>query len=161
MTFPTLDFAVFFAVVLPASWLLMPYRRPRKIFIIVASYFFYGSSDVHFVFLLAGCTLWNAAMAHFLWVARSRKRIQSAVLGVAIVGDLCLRGQTTVTPAVLLAIATGFCVQFLPRASLLEARMFFGRLSPLAQSVSLSLVLFLTGVLVTGQGVAPFIYYRF
>jgi hypothetical protein len=39
--------------------------------------------------------------------------------------------------------------------------MFFGRLSPLAQSVSLSLVLFLTGVLVTGQGVAPFIYYRF
>jgi D-alanyl-lipoteichoic acid acyltransferase DltB (MBOAT superfamily) len=70
-------------------------------------------------------------------------------------------GQTTVTPAVILAIATGFSIQFLPRAPLLEARTFFGRLSPLAQGVSLSVVLFITGVLVTGQGVAPFIYYRF
>jgi alginate O-acetyltransferase complex protein AlgI len=92
LTFPTLDFAVFFAVVLPVSWLLMPYRRPWKIFIIAASYFFYGSADVHFVFLLAACTLWNAAMAHCLWVARSRERIQSALLTTAIVGDLCLLG---------------------------------------------------------------------
>lgn len=70
-------------------------------------------------------------------------------------------GQTTVTPAVLLAIAIGFSIQFLPRTLLLEARQFFGRLSPLIQGISLALVLFITGVLVTGQGVAPFIYYRF
>jgi hypothetical protein len=31
----------------------------------------------------------------------------------------------------------------------------------LVQGLSLAVVLFLTGVLVTGQGVAPFIYYRF
>src|SRR5450759_1544919 len=92
MTFPTLDFAVFFAVVLPASWLLMPCRVPWKLFIIAASYFFYGSADVRFVALLAGCTLWNAAMAHFLSVARSRERVTSILLTVAIGGDLGLLG---------------------------------------------------------------------
>ena len=70
-------------------------------------------------------------------------------------------GQTTVTPLVILAIATGFSVQFLPRAPLLDARLLFARLGPLVQGVALALVLVTTGVLVTGQGVAPFIYYRF
>ncbi len=92
MTFPTLEFAVFFAVVLPVSWLLMPYRVPWKLFIIAASYFFYGRADVRFVALLAGCTLWNAAMAHFLSVARSRERVTSILLTVAIAGDLGLLG---------------------------------------------------------------------
>jgi alginate O-acetyltransferase complex protein AlgI len=70
-------------------------------------------------------------------------------------------GQTSLTPAITLAIATGFSVQFLPRAALIDGRRFFGRLGPLAQGAALALVLFTTGVLVTGQGVAPFIYYRF
>ena len=59
MIFPTLQFAAFFAIVLPLSWLLMPWPRLWKPFLILASYVFYGSADVHFVLLLAGCTLWN------------------------------------------------------------------------------------------------------
>ncbi len=92
MTFPTLDFAVFFAVVLPLSWLLMPYRRTWKIAMIAASYVFYGSAGPPFVLLLAGCTLWNAAMAHFVWISAGRSRVQSAVLAVAVAGDLGLLG---------------------------------------------------------------------
>jgi D-alanyl-lipoteichoic acid acyltransferase DltB (MBOAT superfamily) len=70
-------------------------------------------------------------------------------------------GQTTVTSTVMLAVATGFALQFLPREPVLRARVVFGRLNPVLQGVALGAVLFITGVLVTGQGVAPFIYYRF
>jgi D-alanyl-lipoteichoic acid acyltransferase DltB (MBOAT superfamily) len=51
--FPTIEFALFFAVVLPVSWLLLPHPRRWKIFILGASYFFYGSWDWRFCFLLA------------------------------------------------------------------------------------------------------------
>jgi D-alanyl-lipoteichoic acid acyltransferase DltB (MBOAT superfamily) len=92
MTFPTLDFAVFFAVVFPVSWLLMPYRRLWKLFMIAASYVFYGSAGEPFVFLIAACTLWNAAMAHFIWIASRRPRWQSALVTAAVTGDLVLLG---------------------------------------------------------------------
>ena len=48
---------------LPLSWLAMPDMRRWRPFIIVASYVFYGWWDWHFVFLLAGCTLWNQLLA--------------------------------------------------------------------------------------------------
>ena len=40
MLFPTTDFAVFFAVVFLGHWLLNPFRRPWKLFMVGASYFF-------------------------------------------------------------------------------------------------------------------------
>ncbi|HEY3810844.1 MAG TPA: MBOAT family protein [Acidimicrobiales bacterium] len=62
MLFPTVSFAVFFAVVLPASWLLMPHRTWWKLFLIAASWFFYGCAGWGFVPLLAASTVVN----HFL-----------------------------------------------------------------------------------------------
>jgi D-alanyl-lipoteichoic acid acyltransferase DltB (MBOAT superfamily) len=70
-------------------------------------------------------------------------------------------GATTSNISVLFAITVGLALHFLPRRLGLQARFFFARLGPLTQGVALSAVLFVTGVLVTGQGVAPFIYYRF
>ena len=63
MLFPTATFAIFFLVVLPLSWLLMPSAHRWRPFIIAASYVFYGWWDWRFVFLLAGCTLWNQVLA--------------------------------------------------------------------------------------------------
>ena len=63
MIFPTATFAIFFLVVLPLSWLAMSDLRRWRVFIIAASYVFYGWWDWHFVFLLAGCTLWNHVLA--------------------------------------------------------------------------------------------------
>jgi D-alanyl-lipoteichoic acid acyltransferase DltB (MBOAT superfamily) len=57
MLFPTIDFAVFFAIVFLVSWLLTPFPRRWKPFMILASYVFYGWWDWHFVFLLGASTV--------------------------------------------------------------------------------------------------------
>ncbi len=80
MLFPTVDFAIFFTVVFTVSWLLVdnsflriiPYEiqgtvsaflrsrsQWRKIFLILASYFFYGYWNWKFMFLLLACSVGN------------------------------------------------------------------------------------------------------
>jgi alginate O-acetyltransferase complex protein AlgI len=63
MLFPTITFALFFFVVFPTSWLLMPTRHRWKLFMLAASYFFYGYWNWRFVFLLAFSTVVNQAFA--------------------------------------------------------------------------------------------------
>ncbi len=91
MLFPTATFAIFFLIVMPLSWLLMPKVHRWRPFIIVASYVFYAWWDWRFVLLLAGCTVWNQVMAvriHRSQVAAQRK----ALLWLALAGDLALLG---------------------------------------------------------------------
>jgi alginate O-acetyltransferase complex protein AlgI len=57
MLFPTIDFAIFFAVVFTVSWLLNPYPQPWKLAMIAASYLFYSWWDWRFVFLLGAVTV--------------------------------------------------------------------------------------------------------
>lgn len=85
MLFPTVQFAIFFAVVLPTSWLLAHRRIPWRVFIIAASYFFYGAWDAKFVLLLIGSTLGNQTVA--LLIDRARTRLARNVflwIGVAL-----------------------------------------------------------------------------
>ncbi|WP_045876373.1 MBOAT family protein [Pseudofrankia sp. DC12] len=89
MIFPTIDFAAFFLVVLATSWLLMPRPRYWKPFMLTASYFFYGYTDIRFVLLLASSTLINQAAAVVLARRRSGR---SWVLAAAIAADLGLLG---------------------------------------------------------------------
>ena len=77
--FPTVTFAVFFLIVLPLSWALMPNQRVWRVFIVVASYVFYGWWDWRFVFLLAASTVVN----HVLAVAIYRAPTQSMPEGAA------------------------------------------------------------------------------
>lgn len=63
MLFPTVTFAVFFLIVLPLSWLLMPRQDRWRAFMVVASFVFYGWWDWHFIFLLAGSILGNQLFA--------------------------------------------------------------------------------------------------
>jgi len=72
--FPTLEFAIFFAVVLPVCWALNERLWSWKAFVLLASYFFYGWWDWHFVGLLIGLTLINHALAHLLHVSRGKRR---------------------------------------------------------------------------------------
>jgi len=85
--FPTATFAFFFLLVLPLSWFLMPRPSRWRPFMIGASYVFYGWWDWRFVFLLAGCTLWNQVLAVRIWQTPvvSRRR---ALLVLALPGDL-------------------------------------------------------------------------
>jgi D-alanyl-lipoteichoic acid acyltransferase DltB (MBOAT superfamily) len=74
--FPTVEFAIFFAVVFVVSWLLRPRPTAWKLFSLAASYFFYAWWDWGFLWLLALLTVGNqvfGAGAHRAATDRSRK----------------------------------------------------------------------------------------
>ena len=84
MLFPTIQFAVFFLLVLVASWLLMPRPVRWKPFILLASYVFYGAWDWRFVGLLIAVTVVSQAGAVIIArvpTDRQRKRVLLATLG--------------------------------------------------------------------------------
>jgi D-alanyl-lipoteichoic acid acyltransferase DltB (MBOAT superfamily) len=89
--FPTATFALFFMVVLPLSWLLMPTVQRWRWFIVGASYVFYGWWDWRFVFLLAGSTLWNQLVATRIHEARAQSR-RRALLVLGLGGNLAVLG---------------------------------------------------------------------
>jgi len=83
MLFPTIDFAVFFAVVFTANWLLNPYPRIWRATMIAVSYVFYSWWDWRFVFLLAGATV--SAQTGALVISRLQgERARRVALGVSI-----------------------------------------------------------------------------
>jgi alginate O-acetyltransferase complex protein AlgI len=59
MLFPTIDFAIFFVVVLTGNWLFRPHPTRWKLFILACSLFFYGYFRWYYIFLLLGSILVN------------------------------------------------------------------------------------------------------
>jgi alginate O-acetyltransferase complex protein AlgI len=91
MLFPTVTFAVFFLIVLPLSWALMPRQAVWRPFILLASYVFYAWWDWKFVFLLGSSTIVNHVLA--LAIHRSRRvGVRKAYLAAAVGFDLALLG---------------------------------------------------------------------
>jgi alginate O-acetyltransferase complex protein AlgI len=90
MLFPTLSFAVFFAIVLPVSWLLMPRRVRWRLFMVAASWLFYAAADWRFVALLACSTAANFFLANI--IDRQSGRRRSASTGVAVAINLAVLG---------------------------------------------------------------------
>ncbi|KAA0233457.1 MAG: hypothetical protein JJLCMIEE_02171 [Acidimicrobiales bacterium] len=91
MLFPTLTFAIFFLIVLAVSWRLNSRPRAWKLFMLAASYVFYGWWDWRFIFLLAATTVVNevAAIGVFKASTDGRKKAWIA-LGVGF--DLLILG---------------------------------------------------------------------
>src|SRR3981081_4173169 len=92
MLFPTVQFAIFFPIVLALSWALMSRPRLWKPFIVIASYVFYAAASWRFCFLLAGVTLANQAAAVLIHRARDDERKQKRILALAVALDLGLLG---------------------------------------------------------------------
>ena len=63
MLFPTVEFALFFIAVLLVSWSLYKFNRAHKIFLLLASYVFYGFWDWSYVPLLFGISLFSGIVA--------------------------------------------------------------------------------------------------
>jgi alginate O-acetyltransferase complex protein AlgI len=85
LLFPTVQFAIFFPLVLAVSWALMPRPRLWKPFITFASYAFYAAAGPRFCLLLAGVTLWNWLAAEVLHrTTRERRRRLVVVAAVAV-----------------------------------------------------------------------------
>src|SRR5271166_2337548 len=91
MLFPTVQFAIFFPIVLAISWWLMPRPSLWKPFIIVASYIFYASASWRFVFLLGGITLGNQLAAVLIGRTEDERRRRLLVAG-AVALDLGVLG---------------------------------------------------------------------
>jgi alginate O-acetyltransferase complex protein AlgI len=91
MLFPTVTFAIFFMIVLPVSWVLMPRRRRWKIFMLAASYFFYGYWNWRFCFLIAASTIANQLFAKAIHRADSETRKRLILIG-AVVANLGVLG---------------------------------------------------------------------
>jgi alginate O-acetyltransferase complex protein AlgI len=91
MLFPTIQFAIFFPIVLCLSWALMSRPVLWKPFITIASYVFYAAASPVFCFLLAGITLWNHLAA--VTVVHCQTRTQRRwVTGIAVAGNLLTLG---------------------------------------------------------------------
>ena len=91
MIFPTIEFCVFFGIVLTVSWLLMPHPAPWKAFVLAASYVFYAAADWRFCVLIALVTLGNQGFAVAI-ARRESERARTWLLRAAVVLDLALLG---------------------------------------------------------------------
>ncbi len=91
MLFPTVTFAVFFAIVYTGHWLLL--RRPLawKWFLLTASYVFYGYWNWRFLFLIGASSVLNHAAA--VAIARSGSlRVRRALVTGAVGVNLAVLG---------------------------------------------------------------------
>jgi alginate O-acetyltransferase complex protein AlgI len=89
MQFPTLTFALFFTAVLCISWLLRPRYLLWRVFIVGASWIFYGYWDARFVALLAASTAGNYLVG--LAIYRSRQTAAPPLAAVAVHGSVALK----------------------------------------------------------------------
>jgi alginate O-acetyltransferase complex protein AlgI len=91
MLFPTIQFAIFFPIVLALSWALMSRPALWKPFIVVASYIFYAAASPEFCLLLGGVTLWNHLAARLIHRSRD-DRVRRRITMFAVGGDLLALG---------------------------------------------------------------------
>ena len=96
MLFPTLTFALFFAVVLPLSWALRDRTEVWKVMILIASYIFYGWWDWRFLGLIIAVTVVNEVAA--VGIFRSENdTTRKQMTALAIAANLGLLGSVSYT----------------------------------------------------------------
>lgn len=92
MLFPTVQFAIFFSIVLPVSWLLMPRPHAWKPVMLAVSYAFYAAADWKFCLLLAGITIGNQVFSHLIARAGHETTAAKRLCAAAVTGDLLVLG---------------------------------------------------------------------
>ena len=66
MLFPTVDFAIFFVCVFAIAWFIRPWHLGWRVFLVLASWFFYAFWEPRFVVLLIASTAGNWAIGRDL-----------------------------------------------------------------------------------------------
>ena len=89
MSFPTIEFAVFFVAVFILSWAFMPHPRAWRPFILLASYVFYGWVDWRWVLLLVSSSVVNTVAARVIATSPSPRARKHALIA-AVCFDLGL-----------------------------------------------------------------------
>ncbi len=91
MLFPTVEFALLFAVVFALSWALRGTRTPRLLVLIAASYVFYGYWNPLFCLLLAGSSLGNWAIGLLIHKAPT-PRVRKLLVALGVTANLVVLG---------------------------------------------------------------------
>jgi D-alanyl-lipoteichoic acid acyltransferase DltB (MBOAT superfamily) len=124
MLFPTVTFAVFFVIVLPVSWVLMPHERTWRAWILLASYVFYAWWDWHFVFLLAVSTVVNHVLALAIYRSQTQPA-RKAFVTLAVTFDLGLLGYFKYTNFFLSSVDNALGTSWIARITLPVGVSFF------------------------------------
>ena len=90
MLFTTLDFLIFFVLVL-ALLFVIKYRRFQHIFLLIASYFFFYYTSNYLVILLIYSTLMDFFIGKQIWKTQ-KIRNKKILLIISLVGNLGLLG---------------------------------------------------------------------
>lgn len=91
MLFPTLEFAVFFLLVWSIAWKLSEHNFQRKIFLLIASYFFYSTLDLRFLPILILAPMMNFFIG--LWIGiEEQKKNKRWILIFGIILNLMVLG---------------------------------------------------------------------
>ena len=91
MLFPTFTFAVFFIIVLAGAWALEHSNRQRKLFLILASFVFYGWWDWRFCGLLLASALLNWAIGALI-APRRQSALAGLLLALGVAVNLLILG---------------------------------------------------------------------
>ena len=91
MVFPTVQFAVFFPIVLALSWALMRRQSVWKPLMLAVSFLFYAAADPKFCIMLAGMILGNQAAAQLIHRSDDARR-RKIIVVVAVAADLLTLG---------------------------------------------------------------------
>ncbi|UCD62099.1 MAG: MBOAT family protein, partial [Flavobacteriaceae bacterium] len=87
MLFNSLDFAIFFPVVFVFYWIVAKNKTARNVFLLAASYFFYGWWDWRFLFLIVISSLVDYVVGHQLSQTSIYKR-RKLLLGLSLLVNL-------------------------------------------------------------------------
>src|SRR5882672_10859583 len=91
MLFPTIEFAIFFALVFPLTWLLNDHNTAKKWFLVAASYVFYAVWRADFTLILLTSSVVNFGLALVLG-RLGDGAARSAVLWLSVVFNLSVLG---------------------------------------------------------------------
>jgi len=94
VVFPTITFAIFFAIVLPAAWALMRHQAAWKGFVAAASYVFYATADWRFAFMLAASP--SATTSSPARATPPGPRRRKALVRTAVFLDLLALGSSSI-----------------------------------------------------------------
>ncbi len=90
MLFPTFSFALFFLPTFLGSWALYRHHLVNKVFLLLASYIFYGAWSWRFCALLAASSIANHGFAKA--IASSRGNPRMWLLGIGVAANLTVLG---------------------------------------------------------------------
>jgi D-alanyl-lipoteichoic acid acyltransferase DltB (MBOAT superfamily) len=91
VVFPSVEFAIFFPVVLTLSWALMSRQHVWKPFMLTASYAFYAWANPMFCVMLAAITLGNQGAAQLIHRSED-KRVRKRIVIAAVAANLATLG---------------------------------------------------------------------